>query len=77
MLNPAGGSVVKPVDLITLTASGYSICLSDVMREIEALTRAIEEQLSEQFTDLPQAGADLLISMELIPAESTKPTTDV
>lgn len=76
IVNPAGRSIMLPVDLITLAASGYSICLSDVMRELEALTRAIEEELCEQFTDLAQAGADLLICMKVSAAESTEATSD-
>jgi hypothetical protein len=61
LVNPAGKKVSLPVDLITLTASGYSACLSKVMKDIEGLAAELEEQLESQFTDLPPAGADMVI----------------
>lgn len=61
MVNPAGKAFVPPIDLITLTASGYSVSLSQVMRQEERLTRSIEEKLRDQFAALPQAGGDLFV----------------
>jgi hypothetical protein len=60
-VNPAGQTISLPVDLITLTASGYSSCLSKIMKYVEALTRELEMQIESQFKDLPSAGADMII----------------
>jgi hypothetical protein len=72
VVNPLGRPIVLPVDLITLAASGYSVCLSDVMREVESLTRALEEDLRNRFTDLAQGAADLLVCIELSAKQATE-----
>ena len=64
MINPAGKTILAPIDLITLTAGGNEVCLSHIMRKIEALTRSIEDSMRRQFKELPQAGADLLFFAE-------------
>jgi hypothetical protein len=64
MINPAGKSILPPIDLITLTAGGNEVCLGHIMSEIEALTRSIEDSMRKQFKELPQAGADLLFVAE-------------
>lgn len=60
-VNPTEKKISPPVDLITLTASGYSVCLTKVMKYVEALAGELEEQLESQFTNLPPAGADMVI----------------
>jgi len=72
ILNPAGKKISPPVDHITLTAGGYTINLSSVFNKISKLTRSIEEQLREKFKDLPTAGADLSICLELKPNGEVK-----
>lgn len=51
LMNPLGKTFYPPVDLITLDASGCSVCLSDVMRNVEPLVRSLEGILNEQFND--------------------------
>lgn len=68
-VNPAGKKVSLPVDLITLTASGHSACLSKVMEYVAALAAELEEQLESQFTDLPPAGADMVMCAVLREAD--------
>jgi hypothetical protein len=58
MVNPAGKSVSPPVDLITLTAYGHTVCLSEAMEYVERLVRKIEEQLHEKIQDLPAAAEE-------------------
>jgi hypothetical protein len=65
IVNPVGKTIDPPVDLVTLAAHEHSICLSNAMRVVERLTKSIEDQLKEQFSDRPQAGADLLLCAEL------------
>jgi hypothetical protein len=71
MINPVGKRIRLTADLITLTASTHSICLSEVMRDIEKLTSQMEEQFSKQFDDLPTFPADLLVAIDL--AQTTDP----
>jgi hypothetical protein len=65
VINPLGKNLSLPVDLITLSASGHTICLSDVMRDVERITRNIEQQLEKQFTNFSQAGSDILICLAM------------
>ncbi len=57
-------SVRSPIDMITLIHT-QNICLSYIMDEVTKLISSFEKQLKEQTKDLPQAGADLLIFIEL------------
>lgn len=65
LVSPLGKTLSPPVDMITLEASGCSVCLSDVMRSVEALVRSLEVILSEQFKDQPYFGRDSLICAEI------------
>lgn len=65
VVNPLGKNLSLPVDLVTLSASGHTICLSDVMRDVERITRNIELQLEKQFTNFSQAGSDILICLAM------------
>ena len=62
-------SVRIPIDKITLIHK-ESLCLSDVMAQVVKLTASIETQLKKQMGDLPQAGADLLVILEIKPRET-------
>jgi len=64
LINPAGKRILYPIDQITLVASDKSVCLSDVMIQIEKLTKSIEGGLRKQTGNLPKAGSDLLILLE-------------
>lgn len=66
LVNPLGKKIELPVDHITLTASGYTISLSDVMRLTERLTRYIEGQLEDQIKDLPRKQEDILACAEIV-----------
>ena len=68
MVNPAGRTVVSFVDLITLTANGYSISLSDTMKEIVRLTTNIEQQIIEKFTGEVAGTEDVLATVEFHPS---------
>jgi hypothetical protein len=65
MVNPVGQKLVLPIDLITLSASGTSVSLSEAMRQVERLARGIEEQLQNQIADLPRPGGDIIICAEI------------
>ncbi len=65
LVNPAGKNILVPIDLITLKASGHSVCLSDVMKAVQLLARSAEQELTEQFKNLPRPGADLLICLRV------------
>lgn len=64
IINPAGKSLGIPIDLITLTAGGHSLCLSKIFDEVNKLTKNLENELTKYFKDLPCAGADLLLFVE-------------
>jgi hypothetical protein len=77
LVSPLGKTLSPPVDLITLEASNCSVCLSDVMRSVEAVVRSLEEILSEQFKDRPYFGRDSLICAEIgFPQESSEEKRD-
>jgi len=65
LVNPLGKETNVPVDLITLTANNSTICLSDVMRHVERLTRSMESGLREQLKDLPPAQGDVIACAEI------------
>jgi len=65
LVNPLGKEINVPIDLITLTANNSSICLSDVMRHVERLTRSMESGLREQLKDLPPAQGDVMACAEI------------
>jgi hypothetical protein len=54
-----------PVDFITLTAADNSVCLSDIMEDVQGVAVSLEKPLAEQFANLPKAGADLLFCMTM------------
>lgn len=60
-VNPAGKNIELPVDIITLSASGYSVCLSELMKYIKLMVMDIEKQLSQQTLGLPKAAADFIV----------------
>ena len=64
-LNPSSSNrkLMIPLDLITLNANEYSICLSDVMLHIEQITGIMELQLKNQFKNLPNAGSDIFLCL--------------
>ena len=65
LVNPLGKNIAVPIDLITLTAHGHSVCLSEVMRHVKLLTRGIEKALKEKFANSSQAGSDVLVFVEM------------
>ena len=73
LINPLGKPIHSPIDLITLTANGYSICLSDIMRQVEKMTRAMENGLKEQTKDFPRTQGDVLACAEVVFGEPEKP----
>ena len=66
-VNPSNSkrNLIYPLDLITLNAYKYSVCLTDIMMYVEKMTRIIENQMKEQFENLPAAGADLMLCAHL------------
>ena len=58
-------NIQHPIDRITLAAGDKSVCLSDIMMHLARLASSIERELQKQFTDLPQATADLLLILEI------------
>jgi hypothetical protein len=66
LVSPSGGkTLVAPVDVITLTAAGHSVSLTDIARAIEQVVRILERSLGEQFPDAPHHGSDLMICAEI------------
>ena len=65
LINPVGKTIKYPIDQITLYASKDFVCLSDVMDSLKKLISSIENELRKQFKELPQAGHDLLIVLEI------------
>ncbi|MFC1944515.1 hypothetical protein ACFLX5_03360 [Chloroflexota bacterium] len=65
MVNPLGRTIDLPVELVTLTVSEYTVCLSDIMKDVLRLTNGIERSLEGQVLGMPLAGADVLICMEI------------
>jgi len=63
LINPAGLTMHAPVDRVTLTVNGHSVCLSTVMGQLPAVVSPIEKALAEQCEGLPHAGADLFMSL--------------
>jgi hypothetical protein len=46
-----------PVDAITIERSGVAVCLSDAMRRVETLAKALEKMLADSFAQqLPDHG---------------------
>lgn len=66
LMNPLGKMFYPPVDLITLDASGCSVCLSEVMRNVEPLVRSLEAILNKQFNDQSLVLRDSLICAEIL-----------
>ena len=65
IVNPLGKSVDIPIGLITLQASGHTVCISDIMERVQQLTTKVEKQIKEQFVDLPSAPTDMLACIEI------------
>lgn len=72
IVNPLGRSLEIPIGLITLKASGHTVCISEVIERVEELTRKVEEQLAKQFVDLPPAASDMLAIVEMEFGEDQK-----
>lgn len=66
LVNPLGKNFYPPVDHITLEASQYSVCLSNIMRDVQKLAHSLEETLIEQFRDLPHVGRDVLWGADIV-----------
>ena len=71
-VNPCGKNIELPVDLITLSASGYSVCFSELMNYIRIMVKDFEDQLSQKTSELPKAGADFLVCVHIRPSEEQK-----
>lgn len=61
IINPAGRSIDIPIGLVTLTAAGQELCLTDIMRAVGKLARSMETQLAKQLGHLPKRAADLAV----------------
>ena len=64
-----------PIDKISLIHK-ESICLSDVMSQTKKLVAKLENNLATQIEHLPQAGADVLVILEIKPS-GAKATTKI
>ena len=63
-LKPAG-EIRLPVDRLTLTAHGVEVSLTTTVDSVERLTRFLEDDIKKEGIDLPTAGSDLWMSMEI------------
>ena len=63
-LAPAG-EIRFPVDRLTLTAHGLTVSLTQTMERVERLARTLENDIRKQAGELPPAGSDLWLSMEV------------
>jgi hypothetical protein len=70
-LNPAGREFHGLVDYVTLQASNYSLCLSEVMRSVQTLIERITSSLKDQIEGLPSAGSDATVKMDFHGDKST------
>lgn len=64
-INPVGKELYYPVSQITLLAGQHTLCISDLMRDLSKFTVSLEKGLGKQTKGLPQAGADLLLVLEV------------
>jgi len=69
LINPLGRSIRLPVGLITLTQDSVSVCLSDLMDDVERFAGSIETMVEQAFNDDPNLadryGADVVVSVSL------------
>ncbi|MBM3317255.1 hypothetical protein FJY69_04385 [candidate division WOR-3 bacterium] len=67
MINPAGKTVVRHVDHVTLHCRDQEICLTDMRNEVETIVRAIEPSLAEHTENHPTLAADIFVRVTLRP----------
>ena len=66
LINPLGRTLRAPVDLITLHAAGFEVCLSDVARAAAAASNDIAQQIQDKFKVVsPGASSDLFVTLDL------------
>jgi hypothetical protein len=64
-INLLGETVEAPIGLITLTASGYTTCVSHIMDGLLKLVEYLELQISHQFTGPISSLSDAIIGLEI------------
>ena len=65
-VNPLGRMVQAPIDLVTLNAACFEVCLSDVARASAAVATDISEQLAARFQLISSAGAsDIMVTADV------------
>ncbi|HKZ37622.1 MAG TPA: hypothetical protein VJ184_08235 [Chryseolinea sp.] len=65
MENPIGRFVKLPTGMVTLNVGEKSLSLCDTMEAVEKFIRNIEKKLWDRFKDLPQAGGDLVVCLDM------------
>ena len=68
LINPANRPMWHvPVDAVTIERNGVSVCLSDAMRRVDRLAKALEMMLADSFAaqlpDQGHHGADIAVSL--------------
>jgi len=51
--------------MVTLNVGEKSLSLCDTMEAVEKFIRNIEKKLWDRFKDLPQAGGDLVVCLDM------------
>jgi hypothetical protein len=74
LVNPAGGrSIHRPIGLVTLSAFGEEIELTDLVVRGIQLARGLDASMREQAGTMPTGGADIVVAVVMEPARPPDP----
>ena len=65
VVNPASKEIRSRVDHVTLTCKQTEASLSDGMRTVESMVKAVEPSLEKSFAGSPRSGTDLLFMADM------------
>jgi len=65
LVNPIGKNIRFPIDLITLTAHGASLCLSDVMRTLPSVVQTLEQSIERAAPDDSRSGSESFLFVDI------------
>ncbi len=63
--NPCGKVVTYPVGLISLTAAGQQLNISDTAEDARKLIEGLNRELLQEFGNLPSRGTDLFVKADM------------
>ncbi|MBI3780267.1 MAG: hypothetical protein HY278_04300 [candidate division NC10 bacterium] len=65
LVNPAGKTISAPIDLVTISAFGKDVNLSDLVTRVRRIAKGLDKGLRKVAPDKPRTGADALIALEI------------